>query len=307
VIYPNGGENLNGAATTLRWTASDIDGDSLRYAVQYSRDAGATWQTLVSDLITTTYEWSLRNVPGTDQGLLRVLASDGYHTSSDASNATFRVAFRAPQVTIKTPLDDSLFVGDQAIVFEGTAVDAEDGQLQAAALTWRSSLNGDLGNGGSLTLSAAALMPGTHTITLTARDSGSLTASATVQIRVASTRPSLPIELAVSPTDIDISTLSGTGLTPWQPLSIRNVGDGTATWSASADQSWVRLSSLAGTAPTDILIAADITGLAAGEYHANIRVSAPGAVNSPQTVQMGLRIIPASRAALLPMIVVGAP
>ena len=50
VSSPNGGEFLNGATVPVSWTASDADGDPLRFNVQYSRDNGATWEMLAQDI-----------------------------------------------------------------------------------------------------------------------------------------------------------------------------------------------------------------------------------------------------------------
>ena len=96
MISPNGGESLSGSTGVLSWTAGDADGDPLEYVIQYSTDAGATWQTLVTSWQSTTYELDLGSIPGSDQALIRVLASDGFHTAQDQSDATFSVAKNAP-------------------------------------------------------------------------------------------------------------------------------------------------------------------------------------------------------------------
>lgn len=76
--YPNGGEMLSGYSVTLSWIAGDADDDALEYTVQYSNDGGAFWQTLATDWATTTYDLHLDTLPGTDRGLIRILASDGF-------------------------------------------------------------------------------------------------------------------------------------------------------------------------------------------------------------------------------------
>jgi len=49
VESPNGGENLGGDQTTVKWSASDPDSDSLSYVVQYSQNGGNTWSTINAD------------------------------------------------------------------------------------------------------------------------------------------------------------------------------------------------------------------------------------------------------------------
>lgn len=301
VIYPNGGESLSSSTATLSWSASDLDSDPLEYAVQYSTDAGVSWQTLVSAWSSATYELSLDVVAGTGQGLLRVLASDGFHTSQDQSDGTFTVAKHPPQASIRTPENSSLYVGDQTIILGGSAFDNEDGQLSDTALSWSSSLDGNLGTGQSLAIVASTLTEGTHTITLTAQDGDGQTDTANITVQVCRERPTLPTTLAVAPSALSFTAVEGSGQTAWQSLSIRNSGDGTMTWSAASDQSWILVSSLEGTAPTDIIVAAHPTGLSIGEYTGSITITASGAVNSPQVVGVTLNVQPEMFSIYLPL------
>jgi hypothetical protein len=62
VTLPNGGEQFSGQAM-LQWSGSDADGDALSYAVLSSPDNGATWETIVTDLTTTSDTWDLSHLP----------------------------------------------------------------------------------------------------------------------------------------------------------------------------------------------------------------------------------------------------
>jgi uncharacterized protein (TIGR03437 family) len=184
VRYPNGGESLTGHSVQVSWTASDPDGDSLRYALQYSGDGGATWHSLVADWSSTTYELDLRRIPGSRQALIRVLATDGFHTSEDQSDATFTVGRKPPETLILGPDDNTAFFSGQSVVLRGAAYDSEDGALGDANLRWTSDLNGDLGVGRMLTIDASTLKEGTHKISLVARDSDGETGVSTIRLRV---------------------------------------------------------------------------------------------------------------------------
>jgi len=293
VNYPNGGESLSGATATLRWSSSDPDKDTLSYLIQYSRDAGMTWQTLAVDYPSTTYTLNLSRISGTDQGLLRILASDGFHTAQDQSDATFKIARQAPQTSIFSPENNSLYFGDETIILEGSAYDTEDGQLDGAALTWSSNLNGALGNGTSLEVKASTLAEGTHTITLTARDKDGKTGSSNVTVKISRMRPVFPPTLSVAPLDLNFEAISGSGQTGSDVITIRNSGDGQLTWSASADQSWIRLGSTTGAAPANISVTADLSGLQPGQYAGHITITAPGAEKSPQTVDVIFDVVQA--------------
>jgi len=290
ILYPNGGEALVGSSVTLRWASSDPDGNSITYVIQYSADAGATWQTLVSDWPSTTYELDLSAIAGTNQGLIRVLASDGFHTAQDQSDATFAVARNLPQVSIQSPQDNALYVSDQTIILEGGAYDPDDGQLGDAALTWSSNLDGSLGSGRTLSINALVLVEGTHTLTLTARDSDGQTSDANITIQVSRTRPTLPASLSLSPAAINFSSGTGSVQTAPEVIAIRNNGDGTLNWAATADQGWIRLSHSAGTAPENISVSADPTSLPVGQYTGQVRITTADASNSPQIVPLILNI-----------------
>jgi hypothetical protein len=107
MVYPNGGEALTGTTATIRWSANDPDSDALRYVVQYSSDGGVTWQTLAVDWPSTTYDLNLEAIVGTTNALVRVLASDAFHTAQDQSDATFSVNKHLPEARIRTPLNSA--------------------------------------------------------------------------------------------------------------------------------------------------------------------------------------------------------
>ena len=96
--------------------------------------------------------------------------------------------------------------------------------------------------------------------------------------------------LAISPAALSFTALEGSTQSDWQRLAIRNDGDGTITWTATASESWLVLNSQEGTTPTDINVAVEPSGLAIGEHTATITVTAPGAVNSPQNIEVTLNV-----------------
>ena len=291
VISPNGGESLTGTSATLRWSASDLDGDALSYMVQYSTDAGATWQTIVADLTTTTYDLALNSIPGSSRAMIRVVATDGLRSSQAQSAAIFTVAKRGPDVSVQTPDNNHLYVGDQTIIFTADGFDLEDGQLPDAAFTWSSNLNGSLGTGRSFSIKASTLQEATHVITLSARDSDNQVTTKTVSIRVFRERPVLPATLSIGSANLYMQANRGSLLTSPQTIGIRNAGDGDMTWSATADQPWIQLASATGLAPSDLGVVINPAGLAFGVYSGKITITAPGAANNPQVVNVNLTIV----------------
>ena len=86
----------------------------------------------------------------------------------------------APTVTITAPPNGTTVITGTPLDFQATADDDEDGDL-AAAITWSSSLDGDLGTGGTI---QATLSEGMHTVTATAQDADTNTGMASVNVTV---------------------------------------------------------------------------------------------------------------------------
>jgi formylglycine-generating enzyme required for sulfatase activity/Mg-chelatase subunit ChlD len=128
----------------------------------------------------------------------------------------------APVAAISAPTVRT-FTEGTVITFRGSGTDLEDGTLPGSALEWRSSRDGFIGQGS--TVSTLALSAGTHTITLQAEDSGGARDSAAITLTVEPVvkRPDLQVDnLVVEPPLKDENT----------PLTVSvrvaNVGEGAA-------------------------------------------------------------------------------
>lgn len=200
VRTPAGGEQFT-QRMTLSWRASDPDpGDRLLFTVQYSPDGGQTWRALLTNLPNLgpddTMSVDLRDLSGLPasvgaNGLIRVAASDGYHTSLAVSQP-FHVSDRAPQPAILAPAPLSTFAAGGAIALAGAAMDAEDGALAGTALTW--TVDGAPAGVGA-DVSVAGLAQGEHEAILTATDSAGQTRS----VRTSFAIEPLAIPSAVTP------------------------------------------------------------------------------------------------------------
>lgn len=196
---PTGGEIVDDSLT-VAWTASDSDpGDQLRFAVQYSRDLGAHWAALATDVggtpgtdgVSVTLEGLAGSGPGT--ALVRVLASDGFHTALATSNP-FTVRNRPPTVQITAPGEGQVIPATDPVVLHALAMDAEDGGLPDASVQW--TLDG-VAVGSSDDLSLQGIAPGAHELALTATDSSGGVGAATRHFTVA---PLVVPLVATSPT-----------------------------------------------------------------------------------------------------------
>ncbi|MCH7758283.1 MAG: hypothetical protein IIA19_07425, partial [Thaumarchaeota archaeon] len=102
--------------------------------------------------------------------------SDG-NPGSDSISVT--VTNGSPVVTITAPADGSSFVIGDSILFTGTAIDTEDGDI-SASLSWSSNFDGVIGSGASFSISTLSV--GTHTITASVTDSHGNPAFASISI-----------------------------------------------------------------------------------------------------------------------------
>ena len=186
LVAPDGGERLTGPAE-VRWQASDADGDALSFTLVYSHDAGATWEAIATDLrgdSATLADTSA--LAGSEQGLFRIIASDGVRTAHDDSDAVFTVADRAPSAYIIGPGHGATMPEGMTVSLVGGASDLEDGAIGDDALRWRSSIDGDLGTGRQI--ARRDLSRGEHEITLTATDSAGNASERTIQLTIGEPR-----------------------------------------------------------------------------------------------------------------------
>ena len=174
-----------GAQITLRWRGYDADGDELRYTVLYSPDGNA-FTPVATALKENSLRIDVRKLPGGTDPRFEVMASDGVLTSSAISVRGLEVPMKPPRVSIAAPAARAQFTGDRPITFVGAATDLQDGSLPASALVWRSSLEGVIGRGPSIT---ATLKPATHVITLTGTNKAGLSGTASTTVTVAAVPP----------------------------------------------------------------------------------------------------------------------
>lgn len=176
---------------TIAWTGTDPDpGDALFFTIQYSHDNGTSWHTVALNvpgtLPDTDYQLTFDDIgslhgSAANAARIRILATDGYNTTI-ATSAPFTLQNRKPEPAILTPQEDQTYPAGQGVLLQGTATDAEDGGLPAGALAWQVD-GADAGTGPDI--SVAGLAAGTHEATLSATDSNSQTASASVNFNVA--------------------------------------------------------------------------------------------------------------------------
>lgn len=166
----------------LAWTSSDGDGDALEHVVLYSADDGASWQPLVLHPEQKQVEIDTTKLPGSEDGLIRVAASDGFYTTWDTIDGAISLERKPPTVFLLDPIDGEHYVNSRWVVLKAQGYDQDLDDLGDADLAWSSSLDGALGTG--VEVEPTALSVGEHVITVTATDDEGLTTTASVTITV---------------------------------------------------------------------------------------------------------------------------
>lgn len=212
VDIPNGGEVWKGGKEKIQWSAQDRDGDRLSFSVLYTPDGGKTWIPVAKKVKETSYEVDSSTLPGGEKALIRVIATDGFHTAQDDSNQAFTVLRSAPDVQILEPGEGALFEPGTMIRFVGTGTDKEDAAIPDESFVWSF---GDtvFATGRDV---HAALPNGFHLITLAVFDSDDMEGTASVEIQVA------PVCSGDFTRDGDVD-----GMDLWEMARIFKLGQGT--------------------------------------------------------------------------------
>ncbi|NJM39822.1 MAG: BACON domain-containing protein [Anaerolineae bacterium] len=288
-------------AITLTWEASDTDGDTLRYAVQYSRDNGATWRTLTANITPTQLALTSDYLPGSSQGMFRVLANDGFHTAQ-AQSSVIALANRAPIVTVDSV--NAEYASGELLLLNGSAYDPEDGVLAGASITWTSSLNGFLGNELPLRLDTGTLFSGTHVFTLTAADGDGQETAMSVTTNISATPFSDIATLVTVPMSYSLWVPSDVQTRTTRMVAIRSASGLPISWTATSNSGWIKVDKASGKTPNEILIDIDASGFWQGTRSGSvtIRIDQTGVVFSSAQTVVDVQLIGSDPRVYLPII-----
>jgi hypothetical protein len=147
---------------SVRWQADHPDGEPLSFIVLYSPSADE-WQAVSLTQRENFAVVDFDALPGGESCRVRVLASDGANTTA-VNSQPFQVPRKGLRPFIVYPDDGATVTAGVPILLDGQAFHWEDPEREADTMTWRSSVDGQLGEGNRID---AALSPGLHEIVLT--------------------------------------------------------------------------------------------------------------------------------------------
>jgi hypothetical protein len=152
----------------LSWSASDADGDPLFFLVLYSEDNGNRWQVVDPAHVSESISIDGDLLPGGNQALLRVIATDGLN-STIGDSVPFTVPAHAPKVVISGLVQGQRVAYGEGISLFGMAYQPEYGTLDGSQLSWH--LSGPQTLSGAVsgsTLALPDLVPGHYDVRLEA-------------------------------------------------------------------------------------------------------------------------------------------
>jgi hypothetical protein len=152
----------------------------LRYGIDYSADGGESWMPVHINLTQTSVPVDFDTLPGSEQALLRVWASNSVKTSLSRTPRAFAVVRKKPLVEIAAPANNAVVDSRLPLRLDAVAYSYEEGPLGSAeSYSW--SVDGRPIGAGSRML-VPNLSPGKHIVTLTVRDSAGATSTQTVAV-----------------------------------------------------------------------------------------------------------------------------
>src|SRR5262249_39163369 len=117
------------------WEATGARECSLEFSLQFSKDAGRSWNGLAVGLTGKRHTFSLMRLPS-GRLIFRVLAHDGFHTTTAVSRAV-EIPRRAPIVSILSPQPGRPYYAGAPLRLWG-AVTEDDGALaDPEGCSWR--------------------------------------------------------------------------------------------------------------------------------------------------------------------------
>jgi uncharacterized protein (TIGR03437 family) len=154
-----------------------------------------------------------------------------------------------------------------------------------------------------MTLSPATLQPNTYTAEITVTDLGSNQTQISTVLLAVSAR-SLTIQ--VSQAGLEFTGSTNGAISPPQTFAVSNTGQGPLNWSVvsqtlSGGAGWLAASPSAGrsdagsTTPPLVTVSLNPAGVPVGRHFGVVRVTAPGAANSPQVVSVVLNVTDAAQ------------
>ncbi len=193
IQQPAGGESWDAASEqTIRWTASDPDGDPVTSSVLYSRNGEDDWRSLAVGLAGGELQFDPSQIEGGPTVWFRVVANDGFHQGS-ATAGPLAVVQNPAIAVAGAPVDLGEAVVGRSVVGSFTITNSGSGPLAISQITSDSEQFEVIGAGGPISVraggsreiavryTASTLGPAAATITINSNAAGQSTLAVAIQ------------------------------------------------------------------------------------------------------------------------------
>ncbi len=148
-----------------------------------------------------------------------------------------------------------------------------------------------------ISVNSSSLAAGSYNGTITLADPNASNSPQTIAVAltVSESQQTEQPSIGLNPSSLLFTVVEGTGTTPAKTVSLRNLGKGAMSWTASADRSWLIVSPASETVTSEsalLNIAVDYTDLSIGSHSGIVTISSPQADNSPKAVAVNLTVEP---------------
>lgn len=297
-------------------TVTNVGGGSLRWSastdaswLSISRSSGGPLGADKSDTITVSVDTA--NLPqDRREGKITISSTEAWNSplivlvSLDLSSGS--PPSQPPVLQVRpTSLNFSGKVGDTSLPSQIVEItNAGGGVLNwvaGADVPWirLAPINGTAPATVTVSVQPMGLAAGTHSGKLIINALGAQNSPAIVTVTLKLGGPSaLPPRIGVSPGSLNFSVMQGRPDPEPQMLTIKNTGEGTLNWTATAAIPWLSLQPIQGQLDAGrsamITVAVRTAGLTVGEHRGQITIADPKADNNPVSVMVTLNIQPAA-------------
>ncbi len=175
----------------IEWQGEDKDGDKLYYELWYS-PSDDDWMCLAKDITETYYEVNFDTLPGGEEAIFYLYATDVINTTYIESEL-FAVEYKAPEVLTEQSKPQTYKVTDE-IYYEVDVYDPQDGYMYEpeGQIVWIDKNGEIVSEDYALLFFPYELSIGEHTFTMTATNSGGKSVSNQYRFIIENDESALP-------------------------------------------------------------------------------------------------------------------
>ncbi|MBV9303958.1 MAG: hypothetical protein JOY62_14830 [Acidobacteriaceae bacterium] len=276
----------SGDSSTLSWDVTGATSMTLIPSIGAVTGSSIT----VSPTTTTQYRLLAENINGSTAAYTTITVTNGGSAVEPAvldtsvSSLVFTATEGGPN-----PNAQSLLISNA-----GGATSNWKASNREHWLTLNPSMGGNGPTAATVSVNSQGMRAGTYldTITVISRYKPEPPQTIPVELVISGSEPGTP-SLELSSSNVVFVATQDTH-SPSEGISISNSGAGVLHWSATHTATWLHLTPTSGvngsmTRPT-LMMWVDAQGLAPGNYFDSVTVTAPGAVKSPQSIDVWLTV-----------------